>query len=1718
MAKKKLNVKFLALVLGALGVGVAILGLIVLVQFRNDPVRHVKRGDTLMEQGDYESAMQQYIRAIGKNPTEMDYYDLAVMAADEITPNSRDRTGELYQLRNSVLAKKIEYASPQGDLDTREVRDLAAAELLDSLDVYTFGLPRARNDRVVRSHENIASRVRDIDAALYGLGDEDVDPRVRSAIRGLVVAPLWRGAYNLDEGDWSDAVEEIEEAIALDPGYVPNQYGLLRGMIDRFESDVKIAPTATLRRLLDGDGGLNERIASARNQANGPSPELDLIEFERDQILLLQGRTGDDEDSLGTAADPGQLADVAQGMRSLIDGDLDQYELRARLVEMWWAMATAIGRRPSVVVDQEQMEAVVNSISEAMSMTGGLVSRIADDDEVDLRSGYLGIIFENTEDDGIPSAIRKINQTIEIAEAEKKLGPNQFIATQTINAGLQKRFDLALLETPLDERMDEKASTRFDEYFEAIQGTYSDDEIRDQDPRWHRMNLLYNTRLSVATDMVADVTDDVTLARDLRAESMEYATEAISSAREYERSGSLLDGLALEATIIVAAKTGEVGTAARLFRGALEADSGMAKQARLQARLADLLVRSGQIDDAQAIISKIRASGEDLSLETMERIQTVQNAIARSETGDGIEQLPGVDKLNDATAARIAGDLDELRRVLDELIESGGVDPRVMILALLDRSGLAETQGDYEEMRMYATRALEIDPNSIRAKILMSSNAETTGIDRMRTMVASQFEDPQDAAVQLARNISTLLGGSRTIAADEIADLEAELDQLQARIAAEEDPRPMAISYLFEKSVMAGDYEGAEGYIGRLEEFDGGESPRTIAMAADMAEIRGDLDGAIRIIENAVEDLGFGSDTMRLILGDYYSKRGDRADALAQYQEAFDQAPNRWLNALKYGQSLLAEGMVSDALQVLRAGRLVGRNNEEYRNVWLYVEIQSGNYNTAIEERQRLYGIDKFDRKNAIELARLLAEAPVGREGVVHKAEDAKPGAVAGEPRFDTVAWSRLSRPDRAALQLEVREERLRTAKSVFETLRKADPTSPEVVVGVNRFGINHPKLALDGDVVAEAEAELRRVIATEDGSRRIGAAGRLSRILAEKGRIAFEAGDFEIADACFEEAIQQESKVVDEAVTTIVSMLYAAGDMGRAAKYQAVLLDRMEENQMSMGIRRKIASQLAKMYVGNSQVEQASLVAEEYFNEDSVDSGELTVLGTIAFGEADIVRREEGRGLGGGLSTNVLEGLLRAESIYRKALQANARNLEALVQIAAVAEYRWLYSNEEEREASFAAAVKETRRAVENDKSYWPTRLRLVKLLAREDQRDLAITELRDHLDLMPDTEEARSLLLQLLEQEGRIDEAIDFAQASLERDSANTLWARSLGRLRGRNKEYSEAASLFGALYAQTGNVVYLRNQVTSLMAWKESDGRKPGSSQVLALVRENQRQFSGDVTLIGAYCTALMDSGRRSEGLRNYENAYKGLRDGPLQQRAVFSSWLSELFPSTKDGCADLASFVEKISEGRPQVFDLLEIASAWNELGPDGMDSAISATRRAVAVASDDIGTASALGQLGILLTRTDDCAGALDAFEKALAIRPSDLQLLNNIAFLMSKCGGDLDLALERSAFTVKQNPYRPEYRDTLGLIYLTRARQETDEEKKAMDYRRARQELELAGRLGTIANPMLLLARLEIDLGNFDQARRHIRSAGDRNPSVEAQAQIDELLEQVKGR
>ena len=252
--KKKLNVKFLVIVLGVLAVGLAVVGGIVLVQYRNDPVKHITSGDELLAEGRPDKAVQQYLRGIGKAPYEMAYYDKAIAAVESITPQTNFDAREEFNRLMTILLAKAEKASPQDGRSAEEVRNEVLARVLDECRVFALGSELADLDIRDRVYSDLCRRFMMVDGSMRRATGQ-VDPRIMAAVRGILVEAAWRSAPLQTETQWEDSVERLREAIALDPTYVPGWYGLLRGQLSRFERLLIEAGPRSASRLLKGDQG-----------------------------------------------------------------------------------------------------------------------------------------------------------------------------------------------------------------------------------------------------------------------------------------------------------------------------------------------------------------------------------------------------------------------------------------------------------------------------------------------------------------------------------------------------------------------------------------------------------------------------------------------------------------------------------------------------------------------------------------------------------------------------------------------------------------------------------------------------------------------------------------------------------------------------------------------------------------------------------------------------------------------------------------------------------------------------------------------------------------------------------------------------------------------------------------------------------------------------------------------------------------------------------------------------------------------------------------------------------------------------------------------------------------------------------------------------------------------------------------------------------------------
>ncbi len=213
--KKKLNVKFLAIVLGVLAVGLAVVGGIVFVQYRNDPVKHIEKGDELMAEGLPDKAVQQYLRGIGKAPFEMAYYDKAIAAIESIKPATEFDALEEYNRLLGVLIAKAEKASPQDGKDAEQVRADVLGRVLDESRVFVFSRELSDLPDRDRAYSGLGRRFQLLDAAMAR--SREVDPRLAAAVRGLTLEAAWRAAPLQTESQWEGTVKRLRQAIALDP-------------------------------------------------------------------------------------------------------------------------------------------------------------------------------------------------------------------------------------------------------------------------------------------------------------------------------------------------------------------------------------------------------------------------------------------------------------------------------------------------------------------------------------------------------------------------------------------------------------------------------------------------------------------------------------------------------------------------------------------------------------------------------------------------------------------------------------------------------------------------------------------------------------------------------------------------------------------------------------------------------------------------------------------------------------------------------------------------------------------------------------------------------------------------------------------------------------------------------------------------------------------------------------------------------------------------------------------------------------------------------------------------------------------------------------------------------------------------------------------------------------------------------------------------------------
>ena len=135
-------------------------------------------------------------------------------------------------------------------------------------------------------------------------------------------------------------------------------------------------------------------------------------------------------------------------------------------------------------------------------------------------------------------------------------------------------------------------------------------------------------------------------------------------------------------------------------------------------------------------------------------------------------------------------------------------------------------------------------------------------------------------------------------------------------------------------------------------------------------------------------------------------------------------------------------------------------------------------------------------------------------------------------------------------------------------------------------------------------------------------------------------------------------------------------------------------------------------------------------------------------------------------------------------------------------------------------------------------------------------------------------------------------------------------------------------------------------------------------------------------------------------------------------------------------DAISYFEKVAaslgKGSQAQGDIyLRIGETYRRKGD--LSNSIAALQKARAILPDN---GVVLGTLGLVLSDAERWSEARQVYEVVLKLDPNNGVVLNNLAFLLTEHGGDLDDALTKAQRAKQLLPDVSEVSDTLGWIYL----------------------------------------------------------------------------------
>ena len=297
---------------------------------------------------------------------------------------------------------------------------------------------------------------------------------------------------------------------------------------------------------------------------------------------------------------------------------------------------------------------------------------------------------------------------------------------------------------------------------------------------------------------------------------------------------------------------------------------------------------------------------------------------------------------------------------------------------------------------------------------------------------------------------------------------------------------------------------------------------------------------------------------------------------------------------------------------------------------------------------------------------------------------------------------------------------------------------------------------------------------------------------------------------------------------------------------------------------------------------------------------------------------------------------------------------------------------------------------ALKQRPDYMPARLALTQLALRRGDADAALKMAQDTLKINPTSGVATLLEAAAYLRKGQYDES----RALLERivklnpNQADTLL--ELGVLGLSQKHYKEAEEPFRKAYAVDPS------NLRGLLGLAEIQFQQNQPEKAVQLIADEVQKQPQRTDLKKELATAEFRSKQYDKAIADYQSILDRYKDAPIEQAEIYFR-----IGITYGTMGDIAKAIENMQKAR----QLVPTNVGYISLAAEYLDA-------------------------------SGKRPEALTAYRDAMKLDPNNGVVLNNLAYLMTETGGNLDEALTLAQRAKQQMPNFAEVSDTIGWIYI----------------------------------------------------------------------------------